>query len=309
MNIKTSSTQLIGNTPLLKLEHIKEKFDLKADLYGKMEYLNATGSIKDRIALEMILDAEERGALKKGATIIEPTSGNTGIGLAVVAAARGYDAIIVMPDSMSIERQKLMRAFGATLILTPGNEGMKGAIKKANELKEEIPGSFIPDQFSNPANAAAHRATTGPEIWEDTDGEVDIFVCGIGTGGTITGVGEYLKSKNPDVQIIGVEPSDSPFLTEGKSGPHSLQGIGAGFLPDVLNTEIYDEIITVSDTSAYSAGRNLCKTEGILCGISSGAALSAAKTVAKRPENKGKNIVVLLPDTGDRYLSTVMFSE
>jgi len=214
-----------------------------------------------------------------------------------------------MPDSMSIERQKLMRAFGATLILTPGNEGMKGAIKKANELKEEIPGSFIPDQFSNPANAAAHRATTGPEIWEDTDGEVDIFVCGIGTGGTITGVGEYLKSKNPDVQIIGVEPSDSPFLTEGKSGPHSLQGIGAGFLPDVLNTEIYDEIITVSDTSAYSAGRNLCKTEGILCGISSGAALSAAKTVAKRPENKGKNIVVLLPDTGDRYLSTVMFSE
>ncbi|MBQ2827265.1 MAG: cysteine synthase A [Clostridia bacterium] len=307
--IYSSIEALIGRTPLLRLEKFEKKYSLDAKLIAKLESFNPGGSAKDRVAKAMIDDAEEKGLLKKGGVIIEPTSGNTGIGLAVVAAARGYDAIIVMPDSMSIERQKLMRAFGATLILTPGNEGMKGAIKKANELKEEIPGSFIPDQFSNPANAAAHRATTGPEIWEDTDGEVDIFVCGIGTGGTITGVGEYLKSKNPDVQIIGVEPSDSPFLTEGKSGPHSLQGIGAGFLPDVLNTEIYDEIITVSDTSAYSAGRNLGKTEGILCGISSGAALSAAKTVAKRPENKGKNIVVLLPDTGDRYLSTAMFSE
>ena len=307
--IYSSVEALIGGTPLLRLEKFEKKYSLDAKLIAKLESFNPGGSAKDRVAKAMIDDAEEKGLLKKGGVIIEPTSGNTGIGLAVVAAARGYDAIIVMPDSMSIERQKLMRAFGATLILTPGDEGMKGAIKKANELKEEIPGSFIPDQFSNPANAAAHRATTGPEIWEDTDGEVDIFVCGIGTGGTITGVGEYLKSKKPDVQIIGVEPSDSPFLTEGKSGPHSLQGIGAGFLPDVLNTEIYDEIITVSDTSAYSAGRNLGKTEGILCGISSGAALSAAKTVAKRPENKGKNIVVLLPDTGDRYLSTAMFSE
>ncbi len=307
--IYSSVEALIGRTPLLRLEKFEKKYSLDAKLIAKLESFNPGGSAKDRVAKAMIDDAEEKGLLKKGGVIIEPTSGNTGIGLAVVAAARGYDAIIVMPDSMSIERQKLMRAFGATLILTPGDEGMKGAIKKANELKEEIPGSFIPDQFSNPANAAAHRATTGPEIWEDTDGEVDIFVCGIGTGGTITGVGEYLKSKKPDVQIIGVEPSDSPFLTEGKSGPHGLQGIGAGFLPDVLNTEIYDEIITVSDTSAYSAGRNLGKTEGILCGISSGAALSAAKTVAKRPENKGKNIVVLLPDTGDRYLSTAMFSE
>lgn len=307
--IYSSVEALIGRTPLLRLEKFEKKYSLDAKLIAKLESFNPGGSAKDRVAKAMIDDAEEKGLLKKGGVIIEPTSGNTGIGLAVVAAARGYDAIIVMPDSMSIERQKLMRAFGATLILTPGEEGMKGAIKKANELREEIPGSFIPDQFSNPANAAAHRATTGPEIWEDTDGEVDIFVCGIGTGGTITGVGEYLKSKNPDVQIIGVEPSDSPFLTEGKSGPHGLQGIGAGFLPDVLNTEIYDEIITVSDTGAYSAGRNLGKTEGILCGISSGAALSAAKTVAKRPENKGKNIVVLLPDTGDRYLSTIMFSE
>ena len=307
--IYSSVEALIGRTPLLRLEKFEKKYSLDAKLIAKLESFNPGGSAKDRVAKAMIDDAEEKGLLKKGGVIIEPTSGNTGIGLAVVAAARGYDAIIVMPDSMSIERQTLMRAFGATLILTPGDEGMKGAIKKANELKEEIPGSFIPDQFSNPANAAAHRATTGPEIWEDTDGEVDIFVCGIGTGGTITGVGEYLKSKKPDVQIIGVEPSDSPFLTEGKSGPHGLQGIGAGFLPDVLNTEIYDEIITVSDTSAYSAGRNLGKTEGILCGISSGAALSAAKTVAKRPENKGKNIVVLLPDTGDRYLSTAMFSE
>ncbi|MBR5453410.1 MAG: cysteine synthase A [Clostridia bacterium] len=307
--IYSSVEELIGRTPLLRLERIEKKYSLDAKIIAKLESFNPGGSAKDRVARSMLDDAEAKGLLKAGGVIIEPTSGNTGIGLAAVAAARGYDAIIVMPDSMSLERQKLMRAFGATLILTPGAEGMKGAIKKAEELRDEIPGSFIPDQFSNPANAAAHRATTGPEIWDDTDGEMDIFVCGIGTGGTITGVGEYLKSKKADVQIIGVEPSDSPFLTEGRSGPHALQGIGAGFVPEVLNTEIYDEIITVSDTGAYSAGRNLGKSEGILCGISSGAALHAAITVAKRPENKGKNIVVLLPDTGDRYLSTIMFSE
>ncbi|MBR6558035.1 MAG: cysteine synthase A [Clostridia bacterium] len=307
--IYSSVEELIGRTPLVRLSKIEKKHNLEAQIIAKLESFNPGGSAKDRVAKSMLDDAEAKGLLKKDGVIIEPTSGNTGIGLAAVAAARGYNVIIVMPDSMSPERQKLMKAYGAKLFLTPGAEGMKGAIKKAEEIRDEIPGSFIPDQFANPANAAAHRETTGPEIWEDTDGEVDIFVCGIGTGGTITGVGEYLKSKKADVQIIGVEPFSSPFLTEGKSGPHGLQGIGAGFVPKVLNTDIYDEIITVSDTDAYAYGRTIGRTEGILVGISSGAALYAAVTVAKRPENKGKNIVVLLPDTGDRYLSTIMFSE
>lgn len=307
--IYSSVEELIGRTPLVRLSKTEKKHNLEAQIIAKLESFNPGGSAKDRVAKSMLDDAEAKGLLKKDGVIIEPTSGNTGIGLAAVAAARGYNVIIVMPDSMSPERQKLMKAYGAKLFLTPGAEGMKGAIKKAEEIRDEIPGSFIPDQFANPANAAAHRETTGPEIWEDTDGEVDIFVCGIGTGGTITGVGEYLKSKKADVQIIGVEPFSSPFLTEGKSGPHGLQGIGAGFVPKVLNTDIYDEIITVSDTDAYACGRTIGRTEGILVGISSGAALYAAVTVAKRPENKGKNIVVLLPDTGDRYLSTIMFSE
>ena len=305
--IFTSVQQLIGATPLLELTHTEETFHLNARLLAKLESFNPAGSAKDRVALAMVLDAEERGILKPGGTIIEPTSGNTGIGLAAVAAARGYRAIIVMPDSMSLERQLLMGAFGAELVLTPGKDGMTGAIARAEALATEIPGSFIPDQFNNPANAKAHFDTTGPEIWADTDGNVDIFVAGVGTGGTITGVGKYLKQKNPNVHIVAVEPADSPLLSGGKAGPHGLQGIGANFIPGVLNTGIYDEIIPVTTEQAYAAGRTLGKTEGFLVGISSGAALHAAIEVAHRPENADKTIVVLLPDTGDRYLSTDMF--
>ena len=301
-------TELIGNTPLVRLGHIAEKENLGAQLLAKVEYLNPAGSVKDRVAKAMIDDAERAGRLRPGAVIIEPTSGNTGIGLAAVAAAKGYRAVIVMPDSMSMERRLLMKAYGAELVLTPGAQGMKGAIAKAEELQNEIPGSIIAGQFVNPANPAAHCATTGPEIWRDTDGEVDIFVAGIGTGGTITGTGEYLKSVKPFVQIIGVEPASSPFLTEGKAGPHGLQGIGAGFAPEVLNREVIDEILTVTEEDAYAAGRLIGQSEGLLVGISAGAALSAAIRVAKRPENAGKTIVVLLPDTGDRYLSTAMFA-
>ncbi|MCF0123079.1 MAG: cysteine synthase A [Ruminiclostridium sp.] len=307
--IYTSVEQLIGHTPLLELKHIEQAEQLEARLVAKLEFLNPAGSSKDRVAMAMIDDAEAQGILKEGAVIIEPTSGNTGIGLAVMAAARGYRAIIVMPDTMSIERRLLMTAYGAELVLTPGAEGMTGAIAKAEELAREIPNSFIPDQFANPANATAHRLTTGPEIWEDTDGEVDIFVAGIGTGGTITGTGEYLKSRNPKVQVVAVEPASSPLLSKGVAGPHGLQGIGANFVPKVLNTEIYDEIIPVTDEDAYQTGRLIGRSEGVLVGISSGAALWAAIQVAKRPENKGKTVVALLPDTGDRYLSTPMFSE
>ena len=307
--IFTSADQLIGKTPLLQLCHLERKEQLSAKLLAKLEFLNPAGSAKDRVALSMILDAEEKGLLKPGATIIEPTSGNTGIGLAAVAVARGYKAIIVMPDSMSAERQILMGAYGAELVLTPGAEGMSGAIAKAEALAKEIPGSFIPDQFSNPANALAHYRTTGPEIWEDTDGNVDIFVASVGTGGTITGTGRYLKEHNPNIKIIAVEPAESPLLSGGKAGPHGIQGIGANFIPKVLDTGIYDEIIPVTTEEAYATGRLLGKTEGILCGISSGAALYAAMEVAKRPENTEKNIVVLLPDTGDRYLSTPMFTK
>ena len=307
--ICTSIHQLIGRTPLLELTNLEKKAHLKARILAKLEFFNPAGSAKDRVALSMINDAEERGLLKPGSTIIEPTSGNTGIGLASVAAARGYHCIIVMPDSMSMERQILMGAYGAELVLTPGKEGMTGAIAKAEELAREIPGSFIPDQFGNPANSRAHYLTTGPEIWEDTDGTVDIFVAGVGTGGTITGTGEYLKEKNPNVKIVAMEPADSPLLSGGKAGPHGIQGIGANFVPKVLNTEIYDEVIPVALDKAYEAGRALGKTEGILVGISSGAALWAALELAKRPENEGKTIVVLLPDTGDRYLSTPMFTE
>ena len=307
--IYTSADQLIGRTPLLELTNLEKNENLKARVLAKLEYFNPAGSAKDRVALSMINDAEERGLLKPGSTIIEPTSGNTGIGLASVAAARGYHCIIVMPDSMSMERQILMGAYGAELVLTPGKEGMTGAIAKAEELAREIPGSFIPDQFGNPANSRAHYLTTGPEIWEDTDGTVDIFVAGVGTGGTITGTGEYLKEKNPNVKIVAMEPADSPLLSGGKAGPHGIQGIGANFVPKVLNTEIYDEVIPVALDKAYEAGRALGKTEGILVGISSGAALWAALELAKRPENEGKTIVVLLPDTGDRYLSTPMFTE
>ena len=307
--IYTSADQLIGRTPLLELTNLEKNENLKARVLAKLEYFNPAGSVKDRVALSMINDAEERGLLKHGSTIIEPTSGNTGIGLASVAAARGYNCIIVMPDSMSMERQILMGAYGAKLVLTPGKEGMTGAIAKAEELAKETPGSFIPDQFGNPANSRAHYLTTGPEIWEDTDGAVDIFVAGVGTGGTITGVGEYLKEKNPNVKVVAVEPADSPLLSGGKAGPHGIQGIGANFVPKVLNTEIYDEVIPVALDKAYEAGRALGKTEGILVGISSGAALWAALELAKRPENEGKTIVVLFPDTGDRYLSTPMFIE
>ena len=306
-NIYTSADQLIGRTPLLELTHIEKELNLKAKLLAKLEYFNPAGSAKDRVALSMILDAESKGLLRQGSTIIEPTSGNTGIGLACVAAARGYRTIIVMPDSMSAERQILMRAYGAELVLTPGALGMSGAITKAEELAKEIPDSFIPDQFGNPANSKAHYETTGPEIWADTDGEVDVFVAGVGTGGTITGVGEFLKEKK-SVQIVAVEPADSPLLSGGKAGPHGLQGIGANFVPKVLNTEIYDCIVPVTTDEAFAAARMMGRTEGILVGISSGAALHAALEVAKRPENAGKNIVVLLPDTGDRYLSTPMFS-
>lgn len=299
--------ELIGKTPLLELTHLEEIHNLDARVLAKVEFLNPGGSAKDRVAKKMVEDAEAKGILKAGATIIEPTSGNTGIGLAVMAAARGYRAIIVMPDSMSMERRLLMSAFGAELVLTEGAKGMAGTIAKAEELAKEIPGAFIPGQFDNPANPQAHYESTGPEIYEDTDGKVDIFVAGIGTGGTITGVGRYLRKKNPDVQIIGVEPASSPLLTEGRAGSHGLQGIGANFVPSILDTKLYNEIIPVKEEEAYAAGRAVAQKEGLLVGISSGAAIHAALEVAKRPENKGKNIVVLLPDTGDRYLSTPMF--
>ncbi len=308
-NIYTSADQLIGKTPLLELVHIEQAEGLEAKILGKLEYFNPAGSVKDRIAKAMIDDAEAKGLLKPGAVIIEPTSGNTGIGLASVAAARGYRIIIVMPETMSVERRQLMKAYGAELVLTEGAKGMKGAIAKADELAKEIPGSFIPGQFVNPANPAIHKATTGPEIWEDTDGSVDIFVAGVGTGGTITGVGAYLKSKNPDVKIVAVEPASSPVLSTGTAGSHKIQGIGAGFVPDVLDTGIYDEIITVENDDAFVTGKKIGKAEGILVGISSGAAAWAAIELAKRPENKGKTIVALLPDTGDRYLSTPLFAD
>lgn len=305
--VYTSADQLIGKTPLLELTRMEKKYGISARILAKLEFFNPAGSAKDRVALSMILDAEERGLLKPGATVIEPTSGNTGIGLAAVAAARGYRTIIVMPDSMSAERQILMGAYGAELVLTPGKDGMTGAIAKAEELAASFPGSFIPDQFSNPANAKAHYDTTGPEIWADTDGNVDIFVACVGTGGTVTGTGRYLKEQNTNIRIIAVEPAESPLLSGGKAGPHGIQGIGANFIPKVLDTTVYDEVMTVTTEESYAAGRLLGKTEGILCGISSGAALHAAMEMAKRPENAGKTIVALLPDTGDRYLSTPMF--
>ena len=307
--IYTSADQLIGKTPLLEATNIEKNEALEARLLVKLEYLNPAGSVKDRIAKAMIDDAEARGLLKEGSVIIEPTSGNTGIGLASVAAARGYRIIIVMPETMSVERRQLMRAYGAELVLTEGAKGMKGAIAKAEELAAEIPGAFIPGQFVNPANPAAHKATTGPEIWEDTDGKVDIFVAGVGTGGTLTGVGEYLKEKNPDIKIVAVEPATSPVLSKGTAGAHKIQGIGAGFVPEVLNTRIYDEIITVENEDAFLAGKKFGRAEGVLVGISSGAALWAAVELAKRPGNKGKTIVALLPDTGDRYLSTPLFAD
>ena len=308
-NIYTSADQLIGKTPLLELTHIEKKYSLKAKLLAKLEYFNPAGSVKDRIAKAMIDDAEEKGLLKEGSVIIEPTSGNTGIGLASVAAARGYRIIIVMPDTMSVERRQLMKAYGAELVLTDGAKGMKGAIAKADELAQEIPGSFVPGQFVNEANPKAHFATTGPEIYEDTDGHVDYFVAGVGTGGTITGVGQYLKAKNPAVKVVAVEPKSSAVLSTGVAGSHKIQGIGAGFVPQVLDTGIYDEIIPVENEDAFATGREIGHSEGILVGISSGAAVWAAVEIAKRPENAGKNIVVLLPDTGDRYLSTPMFAE
>lgn len=307
--IYKSVEELIGKTPLLELTKLEQKLGLKGTLLAKVEALNPGGSAKDRVAKRMVEDAEKAGILKAGATIIEPTSGNTGIGLAVMAAARGYRAIIVMPDTMSMERRLLMTAFGAELVLTEGAKGMAGAIEKAEELAKEIPNSFIPGQFDNPSNPAAHYDTTGPEIWEDTDGKVDIFVAGIGTGGTLTGVGRYLREKNPNVKIIGVEPASSPLLTKGIAGPHGLQGIGANFVPSILDTELYDEVLTVTEEEAYEAGRALARSEGLLAGISAGAAVHGAAEVAKRPENAGKTIVVLLPDTGDRYLSTPMFQE
>lgn len=308
-NIYTSADQLIGKTPLLELSGIEKKFGLKAKLLAKLEYFNPAGSVKDRIAKAMIDDAEKSGKLGEGSVIIEPTSGNTGIGLASVAAARGYRIIIVMPETMSVERRQLMKAYGAELVLTDGSKGMKGAIERANELAAETPNSFIPGQFVNPANPKAHFETTGPEIYEDTDGRVDWFVAGVGTGGTVSGVGRYLKSKNPGVKVVAVEPKSSPVLSEGKSGPHKIQGIGAGFVPETLDTKIYDEIIPVENEDAFAAGRRIARTQGVLVGISSGAAMWAAIQLAKRPENKGKNIVVLLPDTGERYLSTAMFAE
>ena len=308
-NIYTSADQLIGKTPLLELTHIEKALGLKAKVLAKLEYLNPAGSVKDRVAKAMIDDAEEKGLLKPGSVIIEPTSGNTGIGLAAVAAARGYRIIIVMPDTMSVERRQLMKAYGAELVLSEGAKGMKGAIAKADELAKEIPGSFIPGQFVNPANPAVHKATTGPEIWEDTDGKVDIFVAGVGTGGTVTGTGEYLKEQNPNVKVVAVEPAGSPVLSKGTPGAHKIQGIGAGFVPDVLNTSVYDEIIAVENDDAFATGKLIGKKEGVLVGISSGAAVWAAIELAKRPENKGKTIVALLPDTGDRYLSTPLFAD
>ena len=308
-NICTSADQLIGKTPLLELVHIEKELGLEATVLAKLEYFNPAGSVKDRIAKAMIDDAEASGKLKPGSVIIEPTSGNTGIGLASVAAARGYRLIIVMPETMSVERRQLMKAYGAELVLTEGAKGMKGAIAKAEELAKEIPDSFIPGQFVNPANPAVHRATTGPEIWADTDGSVDIFVAGVGTGGTVTGVGEYLKSQNSAVKVVAVEPASSPVLSKGTPGAHKIQGIGAGFVPAVLNTGVYDEIITVENDDAFATGKKIGKSEGVLVGISSGAAVWAAIELAKRPENKGKTIVALLPDTGDRYLSTPLFAE
>lgn len=307
--IYTSADQLIGKTPLLELTHIEKKYNLKAKILAKLEYFNPAGSVKDRIAKAMIDEAEASGKLKPDSVIIEPTSGNTGIGLASVAAARGYRIIITMPETMSVERRQIIKAYGTEIVLTEGSKGMKGAIAKANELAAEIPGSFIPGQFVNPANPAAHREHTGPEIWEDTDGAVDIFVAGVGTGGTLTGVGEYLKSQNPNVKIVAVEPATSAVLSTGVAGAHKIQGIGAGFVPDVLNTSIYDEIITVSNEDAFATGKAIGKNEGVLVGISSGAATFAAIELARRPENEGKTIVVLLPDTGDRYLSTPLFAD
>ena len=309
MKIYQSVTELVGKTPLLELTHHEQKNELKATILAKLEYFNPAGSVKDRIAKAMIEDAEASGKLKPGATLIEPTSGNTGIGLAAIAAAKGYKIIITMPETMSVERRNLMKAYGAELVLTEGAKGMKGAIAKAEELAQTIPNSYIPGQFVNPANPQAHRETTGPEIWEDTDGKVDIFVAGVGTGGTITGVGEYLKQKNPNVKVVAVEPASSPVLSKGVAGAHKIQGIGAGFVPDTLNTGVYDEIIPVENEAAFEAGRAIAREEGFLVGISSGAALWAATELAKRPENEGKTIVVLLPDTGDRYLSTPLFAE
>ena len=307
--VYTSITQLIGGTPLVELKNYEAENKLEAKILAKLEYFNPAGSVKDRIAKAMLDDAEAKGLLKPGATIIEPTSGNTGIGLASVAAARGYKIILTMPETMSVERRNLLKAYGAELVLTDGAKGMKGAIAKAQELAESTPGSFIPGQFTNPANPAVHRATTGPEIWADTDGKVDIFVAGVGTGGTLTGVGEYLKAQNPNVKIVAVEPAGSPVLSKGVAGPHKIQGIGAGFVPDTLNTKIYDEIYPVENEDAFTTGRAIARKEGVLIGISSGAAVYAATVLAKRPENKGKTIVALLPDTGDRYLSTPLFSE
>jgi len=308
-NIYTSADQLIGKTPLLELTHIEKEFNLKARVLAKLEYFNPAGSVKDRIAKAMIDDAESTGKLKSGSVIIEPTSGNTGIGLASVSAAKGYRIILVMPDTMSVERRQLMQAYGAELVLTEGSKGMKGAIAKAEELANEIPDSFIPGQFTNPANPAVHRATTGPEIWADTDGKIDIFVAGVGTGGTVTGVGEYLKSQNPAIKVVAVEPAGSPVLSKGTPGAHKIQGIGAGFVPQVLNTGVYDEIITVENEDAFATGKKIGKAEGVLVGISSGAAVWAAIELAKREENAGKTFVVLLPDTGERYLSTPLFND
>lgn len=307
--IYTSADQLIGKTPLLELGNIEKEFGLEARIIAKVEYFNPAGSVKDRVALSLINEAEKQGVLKKDSVIIEPTSGNTGIGLASVAAARGYRIIIVMPDTMSVERRQLMKAYGAELVLSDGSKGMTGAINKAKELAESIPNSFVAGQFVNPANPKIHEETTGPEIWDDTDGKVDYFVAGVGTGGTVTGVGHYLKKKNPGVKVVAVEPKSSPVLSEGKSGPHKIQGIGAGFVPSILDTKVYDEIITVENEDAFAVGKEIGKKEGILVGISSGASIWAAIQIAKRPENKGKNIVVLLPDTGDRYLSTPLFAD
>ncbi|MBQ5998334.1 MAG: cysteine synthase A [Treponema sp.] len=309
-DIKQSSLELIGGTPILQLNKYAEKSGIKnTTILAKLEYLNPAGSVKDRVALAMIEDAEEKGLLKPGATIIEPTSGNTGIGLAAVAAAKGYHAILTLPETMSVERRNLLKAYGAEIVLTEGAKGMKGAIEKAEELHKVTPGSIIPGQFVNPSNPAIHKKTTGPEIWKQTDGKVDIFVAGVGTGGTVTGVGEYLKEQNPNVKVVAVEPATSPVLSKGEAGPHKIQGIGAGFVPDVLNTKIYDEIIPIENDAAFAEGRAFAQSEGILVGISSGAALKAAKILAERPENKGKTIVVLLPDSGDRYLSTPLFSD